>query len=131
MYSIRRSRANYTKFAQRNKVTIKVSAIGYVIFKAVALGVVAYSVIGNTTLSDFTRAIIVAGVSGILGIIAVATGALINSHTLREIQKIQSETKDKVIAIADKQDTDEHWDGKTERRQPVTPIRTNPDRMAD
>jgi hypothetical protein len=36
-----------------------------------------------------------------------------------------------VNSIADKQDTDEHWDGKTERRQSVTPIRTNPDRMAD
>ena len=67
----------------------------------------------------------------LLGIIAVAVGALINSHTLREIQKTQSETKEKVTAIADKQDTDEHWDGKTERRQSITPIRTNPDRMAD
>jgi hypothetical protein len=130
MYSIHHSRASYIKFAQRNKVT-KLSAIGYVIFKSISLGIIAYGVIGNTSLSDFTRAIIVAAVSGVLGIAAVAVGALINSHTLREIQKIQHETKDKVNSIADKQDTDEHWDGKTERRQSVTPIRTNPDRMAD
>lgn len=130
MYSTRHSRASYVRFAPLSKVT-KLSAIGYVIFKAVALGVIAYDVIGNTGLDDFTRAVIVAGISGLLGIAAVAIGALINSHTLREIQRIQYETKDKVNSIADKQDTGEQWDGRTERRKPTDPIRTDSDSMVD
>lgn len=87
----------------------------YPVVKAGALFGVSYAVVGNNGLSAFVRSLIIACVSGALGIIGIAVGAIINAKVnkqmlemsednrelLREIKELQNQQGKKVDKIAD------------------------------